>query len=356
MRFVSILKVFVASLLAIAVAPFSAAQANLAGDWNGTLDAGGNVVHVAWHLAIAPDGTQTSTLDNIDEGVYGIKVKSTTIKGADVALWVDDTVQANGQDLHLVGSFAGKVSSDGKEVTGTWTQVEPQQGELEVHFVHATQAAGSASASSSVQALVVGDWSGTLQAGPAQLRLLLHIKAGSDGALTGTLDSIDQGANGIPVSTVSFKDAKLELNVAAVNGTYEGNVDKDEIKGTWTQGQPLELNFKRAQAQAVAEPKPAAPTDIDGTWTGKLTTPGGNLTINLKIANMSTGLTAQIQSPDQSPNWAPATSISREGDQLSVVFNAFGATFKGKILADHSSIDGQFVQMGNELPLVLKKI
>lgn len=356
MKVASLLKLFVPTLFALSLSPLGTAQANLAGDWNGTLDAGGNIMHVAWHLTIATDGAATSTLDNIDESVYGIKVKSTTIKGSDVALSVDDTVQANGQDMHLVGSFAGKVSADGKEVTGTWTQTEPQQGELEVHFVHAAQAAGPASAPSSPQASVVGDWSGTLQAGPAQLRLVLHIKAGSDGTLIGTLDSIDQGANGIPISTVSFKDGKLELNVAAVNGTYEGNLDKDEIKGTWTQGQPLELNFKRAQAQAVAEPKPAAPTDIDGTWTGKLTTPGGNLTINLKIANMSAGLTAQIQSPDQSPNWAPATSISREGDHLSVVFNAFGATYKGKIAADHSSIDGQFVQMGNELPLVLKKI
>lgn len=356
MKVASLLKLFVPALFALTLAPFSTAQANLAGDWNGTLDAGGNIVHVAWHLTVAPDGTQTSTLDNIDESVYGIKVKSTTIKGSDVALSVDDTVQANGQDLHLVGSFAGKVSADGKEVTGTWTQVEPQQGELEVHFVHAPQAAAPAAASSSAQASVVGDWSGTLQAGPAQLRLVLHIKAGTDGALTGTLDSIDQGANGIPISTVSFKDGKLELNVAAVNGTYEGTVDKDEIKGTWRQGQALELNFKRGAPQAAAAPKPAAPTDIDGTWTGKLSTPGGSLTINLKIANMDTGLTAQIQSPDQSPNWAPATSISREGDQLSVAFNAFGATYKGKIAADHSSIDGQFTQMGNDLPLLLKKI
>ena len=46
-------------------------------DWNGTLDAGGNVIHVAWHLTVATDGAATSTLDNIDESVYGIKVKST---------------------------------------------------------------------------------------------------------------------------------------------------------------------------------------------------------------------------------------------------------------------------------------
>ena len=243
MKVASALKLSFSALVALTLAPVCPAQANLAGDWNGTLEAGGSLMHVAWHLNVAPDGTMTSTLDNIDENVFGIKVKSTTIKDSDVALTVDDTIQTNGQELHLVGSFSGKVSADGKEVNGTWTQTEPQQGELEVHFVHAGQAAPPASA----QSPVVGDWSGTLNAGGTQLRLLLHIKAGPDNTLSGTIDSIDQSANGIPISTVSLKDGKLELNVAAVNGSYEGTVDKDEIKGTWTQGQTFDLNFKRAQ-------------------------------------------------------------------------------------------------------------
>ena len=237
--------------------------------------------------------------------------------------------------------FAGKLSSDGNEITGTWTQTDPAQPPAPIELKRsATQPAAAPAATS--QAPVVGDWSGTLNAGPTQLRLLLHIKAAKDGTLTGTLDSIDQGANDIPISTVAFKEGKLELNVAAVNGTYEGTVNKDasEITGTWTQGQPLELNFKRAQPQAAA-PKPAAPTDIDGSWTGKLTTPGATLTINLKISNMDTGLTAQLQSPDQNPGWAPANSITRNGDKLTVRFNAFDATYEGKISTDHNSIDGQ---------------
>jgi hypothetical protein len=145
--------------------------------------------------------------------------------------------------------------------------------------------------------------------------------------------------------------------VAAVNGTYEGTVNKDatDITGTWTQGQPLELNFKRVQPQAAA-PRPATPSDIDGSWTGKLETPSANLTLNLKITNMDTGLTAMIQSPDQNPNWAPATSITRDGDKLTVTFNAFAATYEGKISTDHATISGHFTQAGNELPLVLKRI
>jgi hypothetical protein len=55
------------------------------------------------------------------------------------------------------------------------------------------------------QAQMAGDWQGALSAGGAQLRLALHITAGKDGSLTATLDSVDQGAYGIPVSAISLK-------------------------------------------------------------------------------------------------------------------------------------------------------
>jgi CubicO group peptidase (beta-lactamase class C family) len=109
------------------------------------------------------------------------------------------------------------------------------------------------------QSQIAGDWQGTLNAGGAQLHLVLHVTAAKDGALAATLDSVDQGANGIPVTTIILKDSKLNLTVEAAHGAYEGVVNKDatEIAGTWTQGQPLALNFKRA---AVPSPDTAAVT------------------------------------------------------------------------------------------------
>jgi len=43
-----------------------------------------------------------------------------------------------------------------------------------------------------------GIWQGTLAAGPAKLRLALHISRSPDGRLSGSMDSIDQGAKGLP--------------------------------------------------------------------------------------------------------------------------------------------------------------
>ncbi|MGD1078140.1 MAG: hypothetical protein ABR881_07455 [Candidatus Sulfotelmatobacter sp.] len=40
---------------------------------------------------------------------------------------------------------------------------------------------------------IAGDWQGTLSAGGAELRLVLHITKAADGSLKATLDSVDQG-------------------------------------------------------------------------------------------------------------------------------------------------------------------
>ena len=211
---------------------------------------------------------------------------------------------------------------------------------------------------SRAQAQIAGDWQGTLDTGGPQLHLVLHVAAAKDGSFTATLDSIDQGANGIPVTTVTLKDTKLRLIVDAVHGSYEGRVNKGgtEIDGTWSQGMPLELKFKRVAAQTKAAPKPTAPSDIDGAWQGTLDVGAAKLRTVFKIVNTQDGLTAQVQSPDQSPAWISASSVSRNGSALTITLKGVGTTFDGRISADLSSIDGTFTQMGNRAPLALKRM
>ena len=269
---------------------------------------------------------------------------------------VDDVISPNGQDINLKGSFVGTLNKEANEVSGTWTQIDPPQDPIQITFKH-SQSQPAPAAPAMAQPSVAGDWAGTLTAGPAQLRLVLHITAAKDGTLTGTLDSLDQGAIGIPVSSIELRGSQLTLGLPAVSGTYAGTVNKDssEIGGTWSQGQPLTLNFKRAQPQTAAPaPKSAVPSDIDGTWQGALDTPKGTLRILFKIVNMDTGLTATVQSPDQSPAWAPTTSVTRTGNKISIEMKAFGATFEGQINAAKDTIDGSFTQ-GMSIPLVLKK-
>jgi hypothetical protein len=207
---------------------------------------------------------------------------------------------------------------------------------------------------------IAGDWQGTLKAGEAELRLVLHITKNPDGNLSATMDSVDQGANGIPVSAISFKDSKLNLTVDAVKGTYEGTVNADAtaISGTWTQGQPLPLDFQRATASAKIEHKPAKPSDIDGDWLGTLDLGTAKLRLAFHIANTEDGLTVTMDSLDQNVKGMPATAVARDGESFKIEFKQIPGTanFEGKISKDLATIDGAWSQAGNSLPLVLKRV
>jgi len=204
---------------------------------------------------------------------------------------------------------------------------------------------------------VTGDWQGSLNTGMAELRLVLHITKGGDGLLRATLDSVDQNANGIPVSSITVKDSKLNLGVEAVHGTYEGVVasDGDSIKGTWTQGSALPLEFKRSAAPIKTGHKAAKPSDIDGAWQGSLDTGTVKLRVVFHVVNTEDGLTATMDSPDQGMKGLPATSVTRNGTTLKIEAKNIGGMFEGTIAADLASIDGKWSQGGGTMPLVLKR-
>jgi pimeloyl-ACP methyl ester carboxylesterase len=188
-----------------------------------------------------------------------------------------------------------------------------------------------------------------------QLHITLHIAAEKDGTLSATADDPDQGQVGTKASAVSFKDSKVNIAFDVFNGVYSGTLSTDgsQITGTWTQEQPVELNFTRAPAAQAA---PAAASAIDGTWLGSIDTGALKLRIAFKIVTGGDGLTAQLQSPDQSPVWLPVSSITRKEGDLNLSLPALGIVYNAKIAADLSSIDGTFTQGGSALPLSLKRI
>jgi uncharacterized protein len=216
-------------------------------------------------------------------------------------------------------------------------------------------AAGAASAQN-----FAGDWQGTLKPAGAELRLVLHITKADDGNWKGTLDSVDQGANGIPVTSISLKESKLKLTLDSIHGSYEGTVNADatEISGTWTQGQSLPLDFKRTTTPAKAEHAPAKASDIDGAWMGTLDAGTAKLRIVFHFVNTADGLTATMDSLDQDIKGLPVTKVTRDGSSLKLELKQIPGVgvFEGTIDKDRASISGTWSQSGNSLPLQLKRV
>jgi pimeloyl-ACP methyl ester carboxylesterase len=214
-------------------------------------------------------------------------------------------------------------------------------------------AAGAASAQN-----LAGDWQGTLKPAGAELRLVLHITKADDGSWKGMLDSVDQGANGIPVTSISLKESKLKFTVESVNGSYEGTVNADatEISGTWTQGQSLPLDFKKTTTPTKTEHAPAKASDIDGAWMGTLDAGTAKLRIVFHITNTADGLTATMDSLDQDMKGLPVTKVTRDGSSLKLELKQLPGVFEGTIDKDRQSVSGTWSQSGNSLPLQLKRV
>lgn len=92
-------------------------------------------------------------------------------------------------------------------------------------------------------------WEGLLDVGAAKMRLVLKLSKASDGSFTGSLDSLDQeGAMGLPVDNIVWKDTSFRFEMKLIAATFEGTVSQDggSISGQWMQGgQSLPITFKR---------------------------------------------------------------------------------------------------------------
>ena len=75
-----------------------------------------------------------------------------------------------------------------------------------------------------------------------------------------TLDSPDQGANGIKTQTTSFNDSTLIIQIPVIHASYKGKLNSDNtINGTFTQGMPLPLNLKKGEASRPKRPQEPQP-------------------------------------------------------------------------------------------------
>ena len=235
------MKIIIASLVFLAATCF-AQSPDITGDWNGTLSAGGMQLRLVLHITKAADGTLKSSLDSVDQNANGIPVKSTSLKESKLSL-----------DIPAVnGTYEGKVSPDGKTISGTWTQ----NASLPLEF-HRGALAAKTEHKAAKPSDIDGAWMGTLDLGMAKLRVVFHITNTADG-LIATMDSPDQGQKGLPTTSVTRDGMNLKIEAKNIGGTFEGKIAADlaSIDGTFTQmGASHPLLLKRVKDTAELERK-----------------------------------------------------------------------------------------------------
>ena len=189
-----------------------------------------------------------------------------------------------------------------------------------------------------------GDYAGVLG---GALHVKLHIKADAQGALTGTLDSTDQGALGIPCADFHIDGQTLTFSVSAVHGTWKGTVNADGLTGTWDQGSLQPLNFTRDQSSASQKPFVAAakPSAVDGIWLGTLTAGGSSLRIQMHVKSDSDGHEfCTIDSLDQGAMGLQCAKVVFAAPDFSYDVPIVHGNYSGKLSPDGNTLDGTWSQ------------
>lgn len=199
-----------------------------------------------------------------------------------------------------------------------------------------------------------GTWQGILVTAPgSELTVQFIIEAKSDGTYSVLLNSPDSGAiKNVPASNVTLVDDNLSIEVADLEGAFEGKFANDSLNGNWSQvGESYPFVLTRYEEKPLSE---EIASMIEGRWEGALELPGDtSLSIVMTFEVTDAGkLVGFMESPDQSPRKFPMGNLAATEVDVSFNVDAIGGNYKGSF--SQGSIVGTWSQ-GTELPLTLNK-
>jgi pimeloyl-ACP methyl ester carboxylesterase len=245
------------------------------GDWSGTLQVGEAQLHLVLHLTKNAQGGWHATLDSLDQAVYGMEA-SNVKRGEDTLSF----------ELASVGAhFQGKILPGNKSIRGIWEQGGTG---LPLQFEKRAAGADKRTAANGISK-VEGTWQGAIEKGNMRMRLQLHIIHDDKGELLASVDSLDQGIQGIPASKVTEHGGELRFELSAFGAIYLGTLSatKNEIAGNWSQnGNDEKLDFRRSdrilelrRPQNPAKPYPYKEEEISFTTSDGKATLAATLTL-----------------------------------------------------------------------------
>jgi fermentation-respiration switch protein FrsA (DUF1100 family) len=129
---------------------------------------------------------------------------------------------------------------------------------------------------------IAGTWNGILKVQGMQLSLVFHINKTEKG-FSSTMDSPDQKAFGIPVTTTNFENLKLKIAIANAGIEYEGVLGSDgSIIGTFKQsGQTFSMNLSKGKVEKEIIKRPQEPQKPYSYYTEEVVFENKGANINL---------------------------------------------------------------------------
>jgi hypothetical protein len=330
--------------------------ADLQGFWEGSIEMKAMTLRIVLKVEKSADGNYTATMDSIDQGVKGIPITSVTLS--------NDTVRFDLTSMQA--GYQGDLNERATEISGQWEQ---RGMSLPLTLKRTSNPSTIAAPLPSTayarrqDSPLQGIWKGTLNAGGVPLRIVFKISEISPGKFGGVMDSTDQGARNIPLTSIEFSQPTARFDISSVSGQYEGTLkdDASEIDGNWTQlGRNFRLLLRRADsAEADAAPNESAfafasDTELQGFWNGTLDAGGAKLRLALKIARTTNGsYSASLDSVDQGAKDIPATTVTFQDSNVELEWKALRALFHGRL--ENGKLVGFWQQGPADFPLEFER-
>ena len=245
-------------------APAAARAASLEGDWVGALQVGETELQLVLHLSRDAQGQWHAKLDSLNQSVYGME--------ASTVAYEEDSLRF---EIASVGAkFQGKIQPDRRSIRGVWEQ---SGSGLPLKFEKRAASVGSRAATATVSK-AEGTWQGAIEVTNMRMRLQMHISHDDKGKLLASVDSLDQGIQGIPAAKVTEANGELRFEIPAFQAEYHGTLgaSRNEISGEWTQNDNVEkLDFRRSE-QPLELRRPQNPSKPYPYTVEEITFPSGD--------------------------------------------------------------------------------
>ena len=329
------------------------ALAAMQGDWEGTLSVFPTQLRFVLKIRQTND-TYYARLDSIDQGLKDIPVAK---------LWArPNSIHAELPAEHA--DFQAALSEDRTEMSGTWSQLN-RSFELTLKRTNEADRVEEPMTAEEYaprpDSELQGAWEGVFTDGNAQLRLNLRIAEPTSGTFHAQLDSLDQGARNLPVTSLTYHRPAIRIEMSAIGGEFAGSLDGRQMTGTWTQGDkkfPLTFRLVESNAPATAAAEKnygqGASYQVEGHWKGAITIKNTALRVVFNIALMPDGsYSATMDSPDQGAVGIPSSGAQFIYPNLLLEWNGIGGAFNGKL--EGGKLSGTWRQGKATFPLQLER-
>jgi uncharacterized protein len=212
------------------------ARADLAGHWEGVLQAPEMMIDFQIDIARAESGGYMGTISLPGERLHGLPLKVVTLDGRSVNF-----------NARSDQTFAGTLSEDGNSMTGEFTM---QGGSAPFRLTRSGDAKIEAPPTSpKISERLAGTWNAAISTRQGGVSVVLKLSNTAEGRSTGILINLHDGGIELPLAIEETANG-VTLRTTPIDSSFSGTLSADAmvLDGTFRQGtQSIPVTFRKAQ-------------------------------------------------------------------------------------------------------------